>query len=203
MTTININLLPEEMRPGKGSSVSGGGFSLDQAALVPIGIGAGLAVVLFMIPSALVSLYFDPKDAELDQTIAEVQEEIDKYNTSLKDLQGQSDRRDQLRKQLNTLQSVAGVTASWGAILNELRTLTPGNMWFEEFRVDSAKSELLLKGGALDYGAVAYFQRNLEHSEYFSGPTLRRTENLPAEGRAGYIAFEMTVALRSLTSVTR
>lgn len=202
MTTININLLPEELRPSKAASgTSVGGVSLDPAALMPIGIGAAIALVLFFVPSMLRSLYFDPWAQTLSEQEQEAQNEIDKYNTSLKDLQNQSERLSLLKTQLATLQGVAGVTRSWGEVLNELRTLTPGNMWFEEFKVDSVKSEMLVKGGALDYGAVAYFQRNLEHSEFFAQPQLKKTEvNENGGARFSHVSFELLVIVRPLTA---
>ncbi|MEB3329270.1 MAG: PilN domain-containing protein [Candidatus Sericytochromatia bacterium] len=196
MTTININLLPEELRDSGGSASSGGGPEIDREALVPIAIGVGVALLLFATPTVLRSAWFEPTAVELAERESEVQAEIDKYNTSLKDLQAQGDRREMLKKQYATLQSVAGVAPSWGQILNELRTLTPGSLWFEDFKVDSGKSEISIKGGALDYGAVAYFQRNLEHSEYFAGPQLRRTQAQVSSGRTSYVQFELTASVR-------
>lgn len=203
MTTININLLPEEMRAGSGSASGGSsGGEFDPQALMPIGIGLAIALVLFLLPWGLRTFWIEPYEAELAEKDAEVQTEIDKYNTSLKDLQAQGERRETLKRQLNTLQSVAGVTASWGEILNELRTLTPGSLWFDDFKVDSQKSEITIRGGALDYGAVAYFQRNLEHSEFFAGPQLKKTEAQVKGNRTGYVAFELTASVRLLPSKT-
>jgi Tfp pilus assembly protein PilN len=204
MTTININLLPEEMRAsGGGASSSGGGAEFSREAVVPIAVGAAVALLIFLTPTLVRSFWFDPSATELAEKESEVQAEIDKYNTSLKDLQSQGERRELLRKQYATLQSVAGVTPSWGQILNELRTLTPGSLWFEDFKVDSTKSEISIKGGALDYGAVAYFQRNLEHSEFFAGPQLRRTEAQVSNGRTSYVQFELTASVRLAASATR
>ena len=201
MTTIDINLLPEELRPSKNASASTvGGVSFDPAALMPVGIGALIALVLFFVPSMLRSLWLEPWAVSLAEAEQEAQNEIDKYNTSLKDLQNEGEKLDLLKRQLATLQGVAGVTRSWGEVLNELRTLTPGNMWFEEFKLDSTKSELVIKGGALDYGAVAYFQRNLQHSEFFAQPQLKKTEN-EAETAIKHVKFELSVVVRPLTGV--
>jgi Tfp pilus assembly protein PilN len=204
MTTININLLPEEMRAsGGGASSGGGGTEFNREAVVPIALGVAAALVIFLAPTLLRSFWFEPSAAELAERESEVQAEIDKYNTSLKDLQSQGERRELLKKQYATLQSVAGVTPSWGQILNELRTLTPGSLWFEDFKVDSTRSEISIKGGALDYGAVAYFQRNLEHSEFFAGPQLRRTEAQVSNGRTSYVQFELTASVRLAAGATR
>lgn len=193
MATININLLPEELRPGK----SGGGMSgptIDRAAMMPIAFGAIGAIVLGATPTLADSMWLTPWSEAVAAEEAEVQAEIDKYNTTLKDLQSQGDREELLKKQLATLQGVAGVTASWGEILNELRTLTPGNLWFETFKADSEKSEITIAGGALDYGSVAYFHRNLEHSEFFANPVLSKTEMSP--GAVPTVKWDMKITVR-------
>ncbi|MEB3223643.1 MAG: PilN domain-containing protein [Candidatus Sericytochromatia bacterium] len=196
MTTININLLPEEMRASGGGASGGGEGGFNREAMLPIAGGVGAALLVLTVPFLLRTLWFDPSSVELQEKDSEVQAEIDKYNTSLKDLQSQGERREMLKKQYATLQSVAGVTPSWAQILNELRTLTPGSLWFEDFKVDSQKAEISIKGGALDYGAVAYFQRNLEHSEYFAGPQLRRTEAHVNNGRTSFVQFELSASVR-------
>ncbi len=193
MATININLLPEELRPGKG----GGGMSapsIDRAAMMPIAIGGIVALVLGATPSLADSMWLTPWTETVAAEDAEIQAEIDKYNTTLKDLQSQGDRENLLKKQLATLQGVAGVTASWGEILNELRTLTPGNLWFESFKADNEKSEITVAGGALDYGSVAYFHRNLEHSEFFANPVLSKTEM--TAGAVPTVKWDMKITVR-------
>lgn len=201
MATININLLPEELRPGKsgGGSFGGGGLpQMDRAQMMPIGIGLIAAVAIGASPSLLRSFWLDPWEADVASQDAEVQAEIDKYNTTLNDLKKQADTKETLKKQLTTLQNVAGVTASWGTILNELRTLTPGNLWFDNFKADSAAGNITLSGLALDYGSVAYFQRNLEHSEYFANPVLGRTEM--QAGPVPTVKWDIKMAVRLLGS---
>jgi Tfp pilus assembly protein PilN len=195
MATININLLPEELRPGKGGGSSFSGPQMDRAAMMPIAIGGVVALVLGATPSLANMLWLDPWAESVAGEMAEVQAEIDKYNTTLGELKTQSAREDQLKKQLTTLQSVAGVTASWGEILNELRTLTPGNLWFDTFKADSERSEISIAGGSLDYGSVAYFHRNLEASEFFVNPVLNKTEM--TSGAVPTVKFDMKITVRA------
>lgn len=196
MATININLLPEEMRPGKtGGGFSGGGMpSMDRAQMMPIGIGVLAAIALGVVPSLARSFWLEPWAASVAEEDATVQQEIDKYNTTLNDLKKQADTKELLRKQLSTLQNVAGVTASWGTILDELRQITPGNLWFDNFKADSSASSITISGNALDYGSVAYFHRNLEHSEYFSDPVLGNTTM--SNGPVPTVKFDMKVTVR-------
>lgn len=198
MATININLLPEELRPGKsgGGSFGGGMPSMDRAQMMPIGIGLIAAIALGSIPSLARSFWLDPWSASVAEEDAAVQQEIDKYNTTLNDLKKQADTKELLKKQLSTLQNVAGVTASWGTILDELRQVTPGNLWFDSFKADSGASSLTISGYALDYGSVAYFHRNLEHSEYFGDPVLGSTTMVT--GPVPTVKFDMKVGVRML-----
>lgn len=202
MSTININLLPEEMRStgksGGGASFGGG---IDSAALAPIGIGLAVAVVLGLIPTAVSSFYLEPRRAAAQQADDEVTAEINKYQVTLNQLKGIADNKEYLRAQLATLQSVAGVTSSWGDVLNELRSQTPANLWFNDLKSDQAKSVITVNGGALDYGSVAYFHRNLDHSEYFYEPQLSKTELTQSSG-VNVVKFTMTVKVRLIKNKT-
>lgn len=199
MATININLLPEELRPGRSGGGSMGNMpTLDRATMMPIGIGLIAAIAIGAVPSVARSVWLDPWSEQVAGEDAEVQAEIDKYNTTLNDLKKQADTKEVLKKQLTTLQNVAGVTASWGTILNELRTLTPGNLWFDSFKADSAAANLTITGYSLDYGSVAYFHRNLEHSEFFVDPALGKTEMVA--GPVPTVRFDIKVGVRLMGS---
>ena len=194
MATININLLPEELRPGKSGGGSFGAPSFDRATMMPIVIGGIAAVALGASPTLADSMWLSPWVEAVAAEDAEVQADIDKFNTTLNELKNQGERETMLAKQLSTLQGVAGVTASWGEILNELRTLTPGNLWFDTFKADTEKAEISVAGGALDYGSVAYFHRNLEHSEFFANPVLSKTEM--TTGAVPTVKWDMRVTVR-------
>lgn len=196
MNTISINLLPEELRPGRtgGGNFGGGVPTMDRETMMPIVIGSVVAAALCAVPTLASMFWLDPWQSSVQADMDQVNKEIEKYNTTLKDLDKQSAQRETLRKQLATLESVAGETASWGDILNELRTLTPGNLWFESFKANSDTSEVAVSGGALDYGSVAYFQRNLAHSEYFVNPVLTRTEMVA--GSVPLVKYDMKFTVR-------
>jgi Tfp pilus assembly protein PilN len=203
MSTININLLPEEMRGTAkgGGGVSLGGGGIDSAAMAPIGIGLVVAVALGAIPWAANSFYLEPRRAAAQQAEDEVTAEINKYQVTLNQLKGIADNKEYLRSQLATLQSVAGVTSSWGDVLNELRSQTPANLWFNNLKSDQAKSVITLEGGALDYGSVAYFHRNLDHSEYFYEPQLSKTELSQSSG-VNVVKFTLSVKVRLIKNKT-
>lgn len=179
MTTININLLPEELRDVRGGGARGGGISmptLDAGAVVPIGIGVVVAAVIAAGPTVFDMIYLTPREQAANEAMDAVKAEINKYQVTLNQLQGINANMEFLRSELTTLQSVAGAGTSWGDILNEMRSQTPANLWFNSLKTDPAKGTISIDGGALDYGSVAYFHRNLDHSDYFYEPVLTSTE---------------------------
>lgn len=197
MTTININLLPEELRPVGGGS-SGGGSSLSPEVIGPIAGGLVLAILIAAAPTVYTSMMLDPKVAELSAKDEELTQEINKYNTTLGSLKAIADNKEQLRQQLATLQSVAGNGGPGLAdMLNELRALTPANLWFENLATDGGKGTLTLTGAALDYSSVAFFQRNLQHSDFFENPQLGQTQ-MSTSGQDGVsvVKFSMDITLK-------
>lgn len=197
MTTININLLPEELRPVSGGSMGGGGMP-EKDVLVPIVAGAIAAIVIAALPTLASTLYLEPKAAELTLKTEEIDQEINKYNTTLNSLKAIADNKEMLRQQLATLQSVAsGGGISLADMLNELRAITPANLWFEGLTTDAAKGTVQVTGAALDYSSVAYFQRNLQHSDFFENPVLNQTAmTAGADGGVAVVKFTMDISLK-------
>ena len=196
MTTININLLPEELRPVSGGS--GGGASMDKETLVPIAAGALVAVLLAAVPTLVSSMYLEPRAAELTAQEEELTQEINKYNTTLNSLKAIADNKEMLRQQLATLQSVAqGGGVSLADMLNELRAITPANLWFEGLTTDGAKGTMQVTGAALDYSSVAFLQRNLQHSDYFETPELKQTQMTTGQqSGVSVVKFTMDIGLK-------
>ena len=195
MTTININLLPEELRPRAAGSRGGGGPSLDREVAVPIAVGVVAAIVIAAVPTMINMFWLDAREADLVAQEEAITNEISTYQTTLKKLKDIADQKEALRAQLSTLQSVAGVSTSWGDMLNEMRSLTPANLWFEDMSSDTAKGEVTFSGGALDYSSVAFFQHNLQNAEFFENPVLSGTSVQPTRG-INVVKFEMTVTVR-------
>lgn len=196
MTTININLLPEELRSKPSGGSIGGGDGPSKEALIPIVIGGVAALVIGLVPYSLNAFWLDGREATVAEQEAAIQQEIDKYNTTLASLKAITDNKEVLRAQLATLQSVAGGRMSWGDVLNEMRSLTPGNLWFESFRSDGATSKVSVTGAALDYSSVAYFHRNLQNSDYFVDPILSRTEMTTGGNGITVVNFTIDVMVR-------
>jgi Tfp pilus assembly protein PilN len=197
MTTININLLPEELRARPSGGAIGGVNLPEKDVLVPIGAGAIAALLILMLPGLVTTYYLDPRDQAADQAQSEIEAEINKYNTTLKSLKAIADNKEMLRQQLATLQTVAGGRTPIADQLNELRALTPANLWFDSLKNDTATGKLTLSGSALDYQSVAFFHRNLQHSSYFADPVLSRTEAKEG-GKDGpsVVSFAMTLSVR-------
>lgn len=177
MTLIAINLLPPELRPQAGSRGAGlGGLSMDAEAKKPLLIGLVVALFACALPFGLQAFWLDPRLQAVVDEEQRLEAEKQKYNTNLQTLNALEQQRDVLKQQLELLTRVAGGGASWGTVLNELRGLTPASLWLEGFTIDPTLGAVTLKGGALDYEAVAFLQRNLQTSEFFLHPVLTRTE---------------------------
>jgi Tfp pilus assembly protein PilN len=197
MTTININLLPEELRARpSGGGFGGGGDGPSKEAIMPIVLGGLLAVAIGAVPFMMNSMWLDPKAAKIAEDEAAIQQEIDKYNTTLNSLKSIADKKEVLRAQLATLQSVAGGSMSWGDVLNEMRSLTPGNLWFDSFKCDTTTGKISVSGAALDYSSVAYFHRNLQTSEYFLDPVLSKTDMATGGNGISLVNFQIDVIVR-------
>lgn len=196
MTTININLLPEELRSKPGGGSVGGSDGPPKEAIIPLVIGGVAMIVIGAIPYCLNAFWLDGREAAVAEQETAIQQEIDKYNTTLQSLKSIADNKEVLRAQLATLQSVAGGRMSWGDVLNEMRSLTPGNLWFESFKSDGATNKIQVSGAALDYSSVAYFHRNLQNSDYFDEPVLSRTEMSTGGNGITVVNFTIDVMVR-------
>jgi Tfp pilus assembly protein PilN len=188
MTMININLLPDELRGQK----TGGGGGIDPDAIVPLGAGLLAAIVIALIPTAISLFYLDDWEARTLQAKTDVEAEIQKFEGTLSELERIGKQKESLALQYNNLQSVAGATPSWGDRLNELRNLTPANLWYSGFKVSDPAGDIAISGLALDFEAVAYLQRNLDASTHFESPVLKSTKNTD-----GMVSFEMTARMRT------
>ncbi|HEY9723056.1 MAG TPA: PilN domain-containing protein [Oscillatoriaceae cyanobacterium] len=193
MATININLLPEELRSG--TSGGGGGADLPpMEALVPIVLAVVVAVLIAAVPTLANMLWLDPQDQALQATGQQLDADIGKYKAVLKKVKVLSDNQQELRQQLATLQSVAQGRAPYADMLNELRSLTPEDLWFDSLKTDSTKGTVEVDGDALDYNSVAYFYHNLAHSDFFQDPELGQTEMSSTNG-VELVKFQLTVTM--------
>ena len=193
MTTININLLPEDLRPKGGS---GGSGLPPRDVLVPIIGGAIIAGVIAAIPYFIQTYVLQPWEDDVQSQTDQVKKEIDKYNITLKSIKAMDSQRDQLHAQLATLETVAGAGTSWSDLLNELRSLTPSNLWFDSLKADPSKGQLSLSCEALDYSSVAYFNTNLAHSEHFENPQLGATTMSQGSNGVKLVKFTITVDMK-------
>ena len=81
-------------------------------------------------------------------------------------------------------------------MLNELRALTPANLWFDGLTTDAGKGTMQLTGAALDYSSVAFFQRNLQHSDFFEEPKLGQTQMSAGTNGVSVVKFTIDVSLK-------
>lgn len=193
MATININLLPEELRSASGGGGMGGDMP-PMEALLPMVLAVVVAALIAGVPTLLNMFWLDPRDQAAQATGQQLDADIGKYKAVLRKVKTLSDNKEQLRQQLATLQSVAQGRTPYADMLNELRSLTPEDLWFDSLKTDSAKGEVDLEGEALDYNSVAFFYHNLAHSDFFKNPVLSQTQ-MSSQGGINLVKFQLNVTM--------
>jgi Tfp pilus assembly protein PilN len=196
MSLISINLLPEELRPQKKAKGSGGLpslGSLDQEVLKPLLIG-GLAFILVGLSPTLADWFWlAPRTASVEAAEAEIAAETTKLQATLDEVKRLDTKKTDLDKQFNLLNVVAGQRSTAAEMLDELRDLTPANVWYTAYKIDNAKDEVTLTGVSLDYASVAFLTRNLEHAKFYAEPVLTSTEKTAEGKQTEMVSFNLTI----------
>jgi Tfp pilus assembly protein PilN len=107
------------------------------------------------------------KKAELKDLIASLERQLSELNTIEKE-------RDLLKKEKAILEYVTGKTYKWSKLLEEIRNVTPINLWISSFTVDAAYN-MSINGKTFDHKTVALFVTNLLHSSFFSEASIVST----------------------------
>ena len=178
MKYININLLGPEAQRSSGLAIPAG-VDIDP---VLIGIGAGGLLVAFAVPHMMAWGVDSFLNGPADQRIRAQEEEIKKNASGSQLLVERQKELQGLESDYQALQGLVGVGGTWASILEELRAITPTDLWLTEFKTDGGRIELA--GSALDYKAVAYFYTNFQNSRNFAGPVLNAVSEESGTGRA-------------------
>lgn len=173
MKIININLLGD--RPG---NLLPAGLNIDPDLLVKGVVGAVLA---FLIPTLTVfsvdTFLLGPAVAENEQILRD----LGANNNAGKDLKKDKEKAEALEKDYEVLLGIAGQSATWKSVLEEVRDLTPTDAWLTRLSIESG-NKLRLEGKALDYRAIAFFYTNFQNANHFARPVLG---SLQSEGIGG------------------
>jgi Tfp pilus assembly protein PilN len=164
MKTITINLL------GESSSEKPllPGLDIDPQLLLTAVLSLGLG---FLTPNmanwVLQTFMINPAVEQ----VAQLEQEIGASGNKATKLAQTQKEIESLESDYRVLLQLTHESGRWKDVFEELRDLTPTDMWFTGLNVgDNAK--LTLTGYALDYRAVAFFYTNIQKSRSFSRPVL-------------------------------
>lgn len=190
MKYININLLGPEAQKPSGLAMPAG-LDLD-----PVLIGIVVLGALFSlgVPNVLTwgvdKFLNEPASATIDANTRKLQ---GLKSGSLQLVERQKEL-ETLEADLRSLQGLVGVGGRWASILEELRAITPTDLWLTSLKTEGDKIEMT--GAALDYKAVAYFYTNFQNSRNFAGPILGTVaEQAGADGSRPVVQFTMRASI--------
>lgn len=164
MKTITINLLGD----AGSEKLAIPGLDIDPQFLITAATAIGLGLFT---PNAcnfvLQNFLINPATEE----IARLDQEIGASGTKATQLANIKKESEALESDYRVLLQLATEGGAWKDVFEELRDLTPTDMWFTSLNVNG-NSRLTLTGYALDYRAVAFFYTNLQKSKSFARPVL-------------------------------
>jgi Tfp pilus assembly protein PilN len=164
MKTITINLL------GDGTSEKFGlpGLDVDPQLIVTAALSLGLGLLTPNVANMVLQHFLITPAIE---QVAQLDQQIGASGTKATQLSNTQKEIEALESDYRVLLQLTQESGRWKDMLEELRDLTPTDMWFTQLNVDG-NSRLMLTGYALDYRAVAFFYTNLQKSQSFARPVL-------------------------------
>lgn len=190
MKTININLLGPEAQKTPAIPIPAG-IDIDPIMIVIVLVGLAVS---FGMPNVLTWGVDRFLNEPADRTLQEQKAEISRNKSGSQQLVERQKELEGLETDLKSLQGLVGHGGRWASILEELRAITPTDLWLTELRTDG--SQLELSGAALDYKAVAYLYTNFQNARSFAGPILGNIseESGVSEGRP-IVRFAMRASI--------
>jgi len=165
MKTITINLLGETSSESK---LAISGLDIDPQLLITAVLSLGLGLLVPNVTNmVLQNFMINPaieRVAQLDQEIGASGNKATQLAKTQKDIEA-------LESDYRVLLQITQESGRWKDMFEELRDLTPTDMWFTGLHVID-NNKLTLTGYALDYRAVAFFYTNLQKSRSFARPVL-------------------------------
>ncbi len=190
MKYININLLGPEVQKTSALPIPAG-IDLDPILIGIVVLGATLS---FGLPNVLTWGVDTFLSAPADVTIAANNQKIKGLQSGSLQLVERQKELEALETDLHSLQGLVGLGGTWASILEELRAVTPTDLWLTQVTAENDKLEMT--GAALDYKAVAYFYTNFQNSRNFAGPILGTVaEEAGGEGARPVVRFTMRVSI--------
>ncbi len=165
MKTININLIGD--RPASKLALAPE-LDIDPGLLIAaVGGLAGAFLLPTLIAMVLDNFFIAPTNAEIQQ----LQQSTTQSRAKSKEIESIQKQAEALEGDYNTLLTLAKQTGAWKTVLEEVRDLTPTDMWLTRLAIEGG-SKLKLEGTALDYRSIAFFYTNLQNAGNFNHPVL-------------------------------
>ena len=175
---IHINLLPVRQIKKK-----------IQARKRVFGLGMTLLAVLAFL--GVVALVLGFKVGELKASIATLNKEKAKYQTTINQIEKLKKDQALLETKLNTISQLKKGSQLAVRVMDELATLTPSSrLWITKMRFDG--SRLRISGIGLDNATIADYMETIVTSPYFATAELSGTSTTGVQGRR-LKAFSLTI----------
>ena len=177
---VHINLLPLRQIKKK-----------IQARNRLLGLGITLLAVLAVL--GLVALALGFKVDELNASIARLNKEKAKYQTTINQIEQLKKDQALLETKLNTISQLKKGSQLSVRVMDELATLTPSSrLWLNSMSFNG--SVLRIQGIGLDNATIADFMETLVTSPYFASAELSGTSTTGVQGRQ-LKSFSLTIGV--------
>ncbi len=175
---IKINLLPRER--------------IRRPAIAPRLLVA-LAFVAVLAAVALTTVYLNVRNARVRAQIDEVNARIEALKPQVAEVEGLQRQIAEARRKEQLLRELQSLRIPWEKVLNELRKITPTDVWLTG--VDAkGEGSLAFRGFGLSYESVARFMVSLDASPMFQEPDLTLGQK-QVQGNRDVISFVVIARL--------
>ncbi|MNK52841.1 Fimbrial assembly protein (PilN) [compost metagenome] len=189
MKTITINLLGES----SSDKLTLPGLDIDPQLLITAALSLGLGFLTPNIANWVLQTFMITPSIE---RVAQLEQEIGASGNKATKLANTQKEIESLESDYRVLLKLTQESGRWKDVFEELRDLTPTDMWFTGLNV-ADNSKLTLTGYALDYRAVAFFYTNLQKSRGFARPVLGSIGTSTIDGQP-VIQFQVDCDLNPL-----
>jgi len=178
---IKVNLIPPELRKKK---------------KVPF-FDKYLIYVVLILGIVTVGLYFVTQQQkneiqQLNQEIARVEAEIQKYNEQIKLVEQARELKDKINQRISAIQNLDKTRPMWVKTIEEFSNIIPEFLWVSRF--SEVEKVVTVKGTSHNLTGVANFIVGLIKSNYFDNIRLTyiREQKIKAMGDVPVYSFELS-----------
>ena len=156
-------------------------------------LSLGLTLLIVLVLLGAVSLVLGFKVSDLNASIAALQKEKAKYQTTINQIEQLKKDQALLETKLNTISQLKKGSQLTVRVMDELATLTPSSrLWLNSMSFNG--SILRISGIALDNATIADFMETIVTSPYFATAELSGTSTTGYQGRQ-LKSFSLTIGV--------